>query len=599
MRDGRRRLRAVPPVGRAGRCHTRRARRVAREARRPRLLRSLPRRVLRGLTGVLEELHVRDLALIEDVRLEFGPGMTVLTGETGAGKTALVGALTLLLGERADSSMVRAGAAEALVEGRFAVGGEEVLARRRVTAEGRSRCDLGDGMATVGALEAALGPLVDLHGQHEHQALLRPARHTEYLDRFAGAPVREALDAYAGAWASRTAAAAGRDAVAAALGDRERRVSELEAVVREIDAVAPHEGEDEEIEARLPALRHAERLAEAAALAIESLRGEAGAGEALDAARGALGRAAGLDPALDALAEALGAAADAVEEAARGLRAYGEGVSADPRELDAAETRLAALRDLARRHGPTLGEVLAERARAAGELAALEKGEEGLADAEAALALADAALKGAGESLAAARAAAAPAFEAALAAAARDLAMEAAAFRVAFEELPYEQWSAEGPQRVEFLFSVSAGEPPRPLAKIASGGEVSRVMLALKGVLGAADDVPVLVFDEVDAGIGGTTAHAVGRRLAALARGHQVLVVTHLAQVAVHAGAHVVVEKVERDGRTVTSVRTVTGDERVAEVARMLSGGDSDAVLAHARELLEAARGEDVGGEAA
>ncbi len=542
---------------------------------------------------MLEELHVADLALIEDARLELGRGLTVLTGETGAGKTVLVGALGLLLGDRADPTLVRAGADEAVVEGRFVHDGKERVARRRISAEGRSRCYLDGEMATVTALAETLGPSVDLHGQHDHQALLSPATHAAHIDRFAGEAAREALSAYAGAWQAHAAAAAERDGLLAAMRDRETRGELLRFQVSEIDAVAPKPGEDLEIETRLPKLRHGERLAEAASTAFAVLRGEAGASDAVAQASAALRPVLGLDPALDELAAALEQTAVALDDIGAKVRDYGEDVDYDPAALNDAEARAAALVVLKRKYGPTLADVLTGRDAAAATLDALDSGEEGLRRAEQRVADADVALRDTAAALGSVRSAAAVGFVQRLAEAVRELAMPRAAFDVSIADLPRESWTADGHQRVEFLFASDSGEPLRPLARIASGGEVSRVMLALKTVLGTADVVPVLVFDEVDAGIGGATALAVGRQLAALARRHQVLVVTHLAQVAAYADHHLVVEKGESAGRAATRVREVSGEDRVGEIARMLSGSDSAAGLAHARELLA-----DVAGKA-
>lgn len=534
---------------------------------------------------MLEELHVRDLALIDEAWLELGPGLNVLTGETGAGKTVLVEALKLLLGERADSTMVRAGASEALVEGRLVIDGVERLVRRRVSAEGRSRCYLDGDLATVAELATVLGPLVDLHGQHEHQALLAVANHARYLDRFAGDAAAAAVEAYHAALEAFREAAAARDDLAAALSDRDRRAADLRATIDDVGAVGPRPDEDAELEQRLPRLRHGERLAEAASRAFSVLRGEGGASDGLAEGRASLVPVEGLDPALDVVAARLDAVVAEADEIGVALRDYGESVDYDAEALDIAESRVAALRMLKKKYGPTLDDVLAESERAASELEALLAGEEGLAAADDRVREAEALLRDAAAALASVRLAAAPGFEERLAAAAADLAMPKARFAVAFAELPFEQWTAAGPQRVEFLFAPS-GEEPRPLARIASGGEVSRVMLALKDVLGAADDVPVLVFDEVDAGVGGATAIAVGRRLASLSERHQVLVVTHLAQVAAFADRHVVVSKVDLDGRVATSVSEVDAESRVAEIARMLAGSASEAGLAHARELM-------------
>lgn len=538
---------------------------------------------------MLEELHVRDLALIEEAWLELGPGMTVLSGETGAGKTVLVGALKLLLGERADSTLVRTGAQEAVVEGRFVIGDRERTARRRITADGRSRCYLDGEMATVGGLADAFGSQVDLHGQHDHQLLLQASSHAALFDRFGGAPVADAADAYAEAFARHAEAAAARDRIAAALSDRGRQIDALTFLIDDIDAVSPRDGEDDELTERLPRLRHGERLAQAAAAAWNALTADHGASEAVSAAVGALHRVDGVDAGLDGIAADIARIDVELAEAVSRLREYGELIEHDPAGLDEAESRLAAIAALKKKYGPTLADVLRARADAADRLTALEAGEAGLADAEHAVALAGAALESAAAVLRERRTAVSGAFERGLREASEDLAMPGASFTVSMTDLPRESWTREGPQRIEFLYAPARSETARPLVRIASGGEVSRVMLALKSVLGDADRVPVLVFDEIDAGIGGSTATAVGARLRALSRHRQVLVITHLAQVAAFADAHLVVEKAERDGRAHTSVRPVEGSERVAEVARMLSGTDSDASIAHARELLESA----------
>jgi len=533
---------------------------------------------------VLEELHVRDLALIEETRLDLGPGMTVLTGETGAGKTVLVGALKLLLGDRADATFVRSGADEAVVEGRFLVDGVEHAARRRISADGRSRCYLDGEMATVGGLADALGPLVDLHGQHDHQELLRTATHASLIDRFAAS--EGLVDAYREAFRAHAAIAAELARVSAAMGDRERRLASLQTMIADIDRVAPEPDEDEAIMARLPRLRHGERLAGASSVAHRALTEEGAALDRLGEALAALQHVTGIDPALDAMAGSLADIDTRLGHVAGSIRDYGEAVEYDPAALEDAEARLAALTALKRTWGPTLAEVVAARAAAEDEADTLGAGEAGLERVRAAVASADDSLRDAAAALGAAREAACPVFETGLADASSDLAMSSARFVVSRAPLERDAWTSDGPERVEFLYAPGPGETPRPLARIASGGEVSRVMLALKSVLGHADTVPVLVFDEIDAGIGGATALAVGRRLRSLAAGRQVLVVTHLAQVAAFADAHLVVEKAVADGRARTGVRAVAGEARIGELARMLSGSETDTSLAHARELL-------------
>ncbi|MHB8925419.1 MAG: DNA repair protein RecN [Coriobacteriia bacterium] len=539
---------------------------------------------------MLLELHVKDLALVEDVWLEFGEGLTVLTGETGAGKTVLVGALKLLLGDRADSTLVRSGASEALVEGRFAVQGQERLVRRRVSADGRSKCTIDGEMATVAALGEMLSGIVDLHGQHEHQALLSVARHAGYLDRYVG---EDAVAAKAAYRTSLRAAIDAREALKAlegSLADRDRRVDYLRFQVTDIDAIAPRPGEDDEIDAILPRLRHAEKLTGAAAGAWAALRDDDAASDNVARAIAALHGPAGLDGVLDGMALELEGLSGALDELGSRLRDYAESVEHDPHALDAAESRLAALTTLKRKYGSSLDEVIAARAVAVSELESLDAGEAGLGAARVRVAEAESALRAEAARLSGVRAAAIPGFASALAAAVGDLALTGARFEVSVAEVPFASWGPDGPERVEFLFGPGVGESPKPLAKIASGGEISRVMLALKDVLGQADRTPVLVFDEVDAGIGGATALAVGRRLASLAERHQVLVVTHLAQVAAFADQQVVVSKQDRDGRGVTQAHVVIGDDRVLEIARMLSGGTSQAGIEHARELLDSVR---------
>jgi DNA repair protein RecN (Recombination protein N) len=298
-----------------------------------------------------------------------------------------------------------------------------------------------------------------------------------------------------------------------------------------------------------------------------------------------------VDPALDALAERLHEVETLADDIGTALRSYRDSVEHDPRALDDVMTRLGLLGGLMRKYGPTLDDVIAKRDECAAALAAVEDGEGVMREAVEAANAAEDTLRRAADRLSAVRAASAPGFVDALKAAAADLAMNGAVFQVGVESLPFDSWTADGSEKVEFLYSAAKNSPARPLAKIASGGEISRVMLALKSVLGEADSVETLVFDEVDAGIGGATAHAVGRRLAQLARTHQVIVVTHLAQVAAYADAQLVVSRGSSGGDESTSVVGVDGDDRVLELARMLSGNDSAASVAHARELLESAQG--------
>lgn len=539
---------------------------------------------------MLEDLHVRDLALIREAWLEFGPGLTVLTGETGAGKTALLGALKLLLGERADSTSVRDGAGEALAEGSFSTAGSQIIVKRRVSADGRSRVVIDGEMASVGGLTERIGPLVDLHGQHDHQALLSPSTHLGYLDRWAGCEIRELLGDYAAAFERHRSAARELDALERELAEADKNADYLAFIVTEIDRVDPQPGEDELLESRLPALQHAERLAEAASHVSQVLRGEGGALDSIAEASEALRKVSGIDDRLDALTERLTEASALIDDVGLSARAYRDGIAHDPEALNEALARLSALTGLKKKYGPELSDVLERRDSATRSLAEVEDAEGARRAAESAVSEAEALLRGAGAELARTRERLAEKFALELSSSAKDLAMEGARFEIAFTDLDFASWNAEGPHRVEFLYAPSASAKVRPLARIASGGEVSRTMLALKGVLGTADTVETLVFDEIDAGIGGATATAVGARLSDLAKNHQVIVVTHLAQVAAFADAHLVVEKTSDGGSATTTVRAVEGEDRVGEIARMLSGDDSETSRAHARELLERRR---------
>ena len=558
-------------------------------------------------------------------------GLTVLTGETGAGKTALLSALKLLMGERADKSAVREGADALSVSGRFfglrAHGGssendedasnvagasaadadaadsgaedvrvgdgadeaasDELVAIRRVTADGRSRVTLDGRMASVGELARAVAPSIDLCGQHEHQRLMKPAEHLRMLDAWAGAGVVRALDAYREAFSEAEDAAAELARVRAAGEASSARLEEARFALRQIDAVDPQEGEFDELAAELARSEHAEALATAADTAHAALSGDGGALDALGSAISALEGAARFDDSLAAYAESLREAGYVLEDVAREARGYRDGVEFDPELLAEKQERMAAMQGLMRAYGPRMEDVLARRAEAAELVSLVDDAAEREAAAQRSVDAAEARLAEAADALAAARAEAAPRFAEAVSGQMARLEMGGAQLECALSDLPRGSWTRAGSQAVEFLFRPGAGMQARPLARIASGGEISRVMLAVKVVLGQVDDVDTLVFDEVDAGVGGSTANALAEVLADLAQTHQVIVVTHLAQVAVRGQAHYVVRKAEGEGgMPETDLRKLADDERPAEIARMLSGDATEVSLAHAREML-------------
>ncbi len=542
---------------------------------------------------MLVELHVVDLGIVADLNLVLGPGLTAITGETGAGKTLLVEAVELLVGGRADTTLVRDGAAEARVEGRFVhpeTGDDTVLARV-VPRDGRSRAYLDGRLATVSELAEAGRALVDLHGQHAHQSLLDPAVQRGALDRYAGPPALDALARYRAA----RAAARDLDAELAALGGdaraRAREIDLLRYQVDEISAAALDDpAEDVALEAEEALLADAVAHREALTRAYEVLEGPG-----LDALGTAVAALDGRAPFAELAARLRGAQGE-LADIEQELRREVERVDDDPERVDRVRARRHQLHELGRKYGSTLADVIAYGAEAAARLDEQERHEERAAELEGRRAAHERGAQAAAGDLSAARRAAAGPLGEAVGEHLRELAMPHAIVEVAVVPGPP---TDDGHDQVTYLLAANPGEAARPLARAASGGELSRAMLAARVVLSEAP--PTLVFDEVDAGIGGEAGAAVGRLLQALGSRHQVLCVTHLAQVAAFAGTQVVVEKaVERAGRmerTVATATVVDGDDRVAELSRMLAGlGDSSHARRHAAELLATA---DAGGSGA
>ncbi|HEY8216606.1 MAG TPA: DNA repair protein RecN [Acidimicrobiia bacterium] len=530
---------------------------------------------------MLQELHVSDLGIVDDATILLGEGLTAITGETGAGKTLLVEALDLLLGGRADALLVREGASEARVEGRFTdVGAEEVVLARVVPREGRSRAYVDGRLATVAELAEVGARFVDLHGQHDHQSLLSLTVQRSALDRFAGA---DALGPLAALREARTEVRA-LDAELAALGGdaraRAREIDLLQFQIGEIaDAGVDDTSEDVTLEAEEALLGDAAAHRAALTEAFEVI--DAGA---LDAVGRAVAALANRTPFV-ALHERLRAAQADLADLERELRLAVETVADDPARLEQVRTRRRLLRELTRKYGDTLADVVGFADEARERLAELEGFEVRAGELESARAAASARADDTARALSEARHAAAPALAAAVGAHLGDLAMPSARLEVLVGP---GSPGDEGSDDVTYLLAANPGEPARPLARAASGGELARAMLALRLVLTEAP--PTLVFDEVDAGIGGEAGTAVGRLLGDLGGRHQVLCVTHLAQVAAHADAQIVVEKQQERGRTVATVTPVAGEARVAELSRMLAGMvDSAHARSHAAELLQRA----------
>lgn len=550
---------------------------------------------------MLIELRIRDYAVIDELQLELGPGLTVLTGETGAGKSIVVGALSLLLGERASSDVVRDGASRARVEAVFEVEGRpevhEVLAAagfeapdglvilvREVAAEGRNRAWVNGSPATAGVVGALGRLLVDLHGQHEHQTLLRADEQRWILDAFSeasavAARVRTLHQEVLGI-------RSGLEALDARTRELEARSDFLRFQWGEIHDAAPEPGEDARLEEELRRLEHGEDLLQGAQRVSEGLyEGDDAVSDRLAGLRDLLRSLARVDPALGDDAAALEQAYHEVVEVGRRLERYAASVELDPLRLEEVRSRLDRLFRLKRKYGPGLEEVVATGRALRVELDQLEGAGESRAHLEERLAASLALLAAEGAVLTELRREGAERLGREVEAVLPSLGMPGALLRVQME--PLTEVGPGGGERVEFLASLNAGFEPRPLGRIASGGELSRVMLALKSILARVDRVPTLVFDEVDAGVGGAAAVGLGWKLREVATDHQVVVITHLAQVAARAQRHLVVEKRAGAGRTATTLRELATDQRVVEVARML-GGDPDSPTSreHARELL-------------
>lgn len=540
---------------------------------------------------MIDEIRVENLALIREASLVPCSGLTVLTGETGAGKTALLSALKLLMGERADASSVREGEAGLVVEGRFFKGADDPEGFgvvRSVSADGRSRVKIDGSISSVRELATRVGSMIDLCGQHEHQSLLDSANHVRMVDSWAADTIAPILDDYRAKLHVARAAAAELARVTEASRSKGALLDEARFTVERISEVDPRLGEYEELEESLPRAEHAEALASAANDAQSLLSEENAALDSLNGAIAELQRMAGVDKKLSEFADSLAEASLLIEDAAADLRRYRDSVDFDPEELARQQDRFAQLKGLLRQYGPTMDDVFARLESSKELLSLVDDAEERVKRARLELDAAESDLVQAARALMKARSVAGPRFCREVVRQMARLEMGGAEVLWDERELPRERWTDSGPSICELLYRSGSGLTPRPLKRIASGGELSRVLLAAKVVMGSADHAGTLVFDEVDAGVGGATARSLATVLADLAKTHQVIVVTHLAQVAVVADAHYVVRKADTgSGIPETSLVPVEGDERVAEIARMLSGDSSPESLAHARAMLE------------
>ncbi|HYM81223.1 MAG TPA: DNA repair protein RecN [Candidatus Limnocylindria bacterium] len=557
---------------------------------------------------MLERLTIRDLAVVERAEIPLGPGLNAVTGETGAGKSLLVQAVSLLVGERADADVVREGATAAIVEGEFRLEGEsarrigELLAewelefdretlivRREVQHGGRSRASVNQSPVTQSALKRLGERLADLHGQHQHQSLLKPEAGVLTLDRLAGLEAERAH--YAEAFAARREAAGDLERLEASLATFAERADYLRNAAHELDEARLVVGEQDELAGEAARLAHADRLRGLVGSALERLsEADASAIANLGAARHALEQAASLDPTLEKVLPALSEAEIAVADAARTLAGYVDRLEADPQALETIEARRDLIVRLTRKYRREVPDLIAWRAQVAEELAAGDDSGAALARARDAVKRAETTCVERARKLSRKRVTAAAEWNTRLTRELQPLGMPQA--RIAFDVEPgtpaVESLGGHGLDAVRLSFAPNPGEPARPLERIASGGELSRVMLALKTALEDQDRVDLLLFDEVDSGIGGAVAQAVGERLRRLSRHRQIVCVTHEPIIAARATHHLRVTKGTSAGRTLARIEPVEGEARIAELARMLAGERAtETTRRQARELLD------------
>jgi DNA repair protein RecN (Recombination protein N) len=561
---------------------------------------------------MLRFLRIKRLAVIDALEVEFDPGLNVLTGETGAGKSILVEAVGLLLGGRASGDLVRTGEDLATIEAIFESGGEELLVRREITAQGRSRALVNGALATAGALKDLSSRLIELHGQHEHQTLLDPSTHLAALDAFG--ELDDLLTPTAAAFDAMRSSAEELERVRRRAAERGARQELAAFQLAELDRAALRPGEDEELAATRQVLASAERVERLCAESYAALYESDGAVLAqLGGVWRRVADLAALDPGFRPYLDARDGIKAQLEDLALFLRRYADDIDATPARLQQVEERLALLERLKRKFGPSLQDVVAKRDTLRQELSELEHSDGRMADLERAHAEARGRYVEAAGVLTGARRRVAARFAPALEGALADLAMERTRFEVRFVQGPLKEtdWTRHGTDQAEFFVSPNPGEELRPLARIASGGELSRIMLAVKTLTATSrhglsdagrrppgEAAPGLIFDEVDAGIGGRVADVVGRKLRALGSAFQVLCITHLPQIAAYADTHFQIEKRVEAGRTRASVLRLDRRGRVEEISRMLGGaGVTPGIRASAREMLERGAGTPRPGE--
>ncbi|MEJ2697795.1 MAG: DNA repair protein RecN [Candidatus Sulfobium sp.] len=554
---------------------------------------------------MLRELRIRNLAIIDDLTVRFAPGLNVLTGETGAGKSIIVDALGLALGNRAQSDLMKSGAKEASVQAWFEISNtnllpdigidtsEGLLIRRVLSSGGRSRAFINDTMVTLQTLAEAGRRLVDIHSQHEHQSLLSPETQAFLLDSYGG--LQSGREEVGRLFRESGLIGSELQELREKVKERAHRLDLLKFQINEIDTAVLRTGEEEQLEEEKKILANLNRLRELAETAYSGLYASEGSCiELLSSVIMRMREMCAIDNSIEDALQLIESAKPLLDDAAFALRGHRERYGGEPQRLEMVEDRLELIGKLRKKYGDSVEEILRYRADAEEELKSLESTDERVDFLAGEFALKEEELFTAAAELSKKRKKTARELEALVSSTLEELAFGSAQFRIDIRQERggdgREKVGPGGMDRIEFLFSANPGEPPKPLLKIISGGELSRVMLALKSILADADRVPVLIFDEVDAGIGGKTAESVGKKLDRISAAHQLLCITHLPQIASFGNHHLKIEKKEKEGRVYVEIRELDGKERREEIARMLSGKVTELSRRHAEELLEGMR---------
>ncbi len=553
---------------------------------------------------MLQSIHIKNVALIERLDMEFSNGFNVLTGETGVGKSILIDAINLVLGERASKELIAHGSEKATVDAMFSMDNasealnrvldelgfeqsDELFLSRELSASGKSASRLNGVLVPLSVIKRVSDLLVDVHGQHEHQSLLNPSSHIRFLDAYGAGDIAPAKEKLNSAYQSYRALQKSMLSGFSSQDEREREMDILAYQIREISAARLKGGEEEKLNAERSLLANAERIQSAFAVSGECLSGDGGALSLVSDARKQMQSVEALSPEYAALAGRLNDAYFNLEDIAYTLRETGEGMEFDPKRLDAIETRLEHIKSLKRKYGASVDEVLTFCVRAQNKLDVLDADTKMQSELKAKLDASLSEYAALADKLSEKRRKAAKTLSSAVLNELNELGLEKAHFEVSFKELKSKEPAINGLDDVEFLLSTNPGEPLKPLEKVASGGELSRIMLAFKAIFAQNDEIGTLIFDEVDTGVSGRTAAMVGDKMVRIADARQVICVTHLPQIAALADAHFLVEKHDDGKHTRTSVRRLTNEERREQVAQMMGGGSEGYAFGHAAELIE------------